>query len=178
MNIYILAGLVIFSVFAVFTKDLLRAAISLAVASIFLALMFFRMGAFYAGTFEVSVVAGLITVLFVTVIALTKEDQKVRENRWPLVLFPVALALFIYVDVMIIKKFIGAASPWIPVLTKTESFGEILWNTRTYDLLGQIGIIFAGVFGVFAVLRRNSASAHREPQHAPRSSDAKASDDK
>ncbi|MFH0807551.1 MAG: NADH-quinone oxidoreductase subunit J [Elusimicrobiota bacterium] len=154
MNIYILAGLVIFSIFAVFTKDLLKAAISLAVASIFLAIMFFRMGAAYAGVFEVSVVAGLITVLFITVIALTKEDSQVQENRWPLIVFPVLIILFVLGDMMIIRKFIGDATPYIPAMTKAENFGDTFWTKRTYDILGQVGVIFAGVFGVFALLKR------------------------
>ena len=105
MNIYILVALILFSVMAVFLRDLLKSAICLAVASIFLAVMFFRMGATYAGVFEVSVVAGLITVLFITVIALTNDDAKVPENKWPIIIFPVALAIFIIFDIWFMNKF-------------------------------------------------------------------------
>ena len=78
MHLLLMIGLVVFSILSVLIRDLLKAAISLAVASIFLAIIFFRMNAAYAGVFEVSVVAGLITVLFITAIALTRSDEQVR----------------------------------------------------------------------------------------------------
>ncbi|OGS20115.1 MAG: hypothetical protein A2252_11230 [Elusimicrobia bacterium RIFOXYA2_FULL_39_19] len=156
MNIYILVALILFSVMAVFLRDLLKSAICLAVASIFLAVMFFRMGATYAGVFEVSVVAGLITVLFITVIALTNDDAKVPENKWPIIIFPVALAIFIIFDIWFMNKFIILPSKALPLLAQGEKFGDVLWGQRTFDLLGQIGVIFAGVFGVFAFFRRKT----------------------
>ena len=88
MHLFLMIGLVAFSILAVLSRDLLKSAISLAVASVFLALVFFSMNAVYAGVFEVSVVAGLITVLFITAIALTRseggdncEDGSVRSHR-------------------------------------------------------------------------------------------------
>ena len=55
-------------------KDILSAAIALAVLSAVIAMMFFELDSAYAGVFELSVCAGLITALFVSVIGLTRRE--------------------------------------------------------------------------------------------------------
>jgi NADH:ubiquinone oxidoreductase subunit 6 (subunit J) len=55
-------------------KDILSAAIALAVLSAVIAMMFFDLDSAYAGVFELSVCAGLITALFVSVIGLTRRE--------------------------------------------------------------------------------------------------------
>lgn len=62
---------------AVLSKNLLRAAVALGGGSAALSMLFFMLGAPYAGGFELSVGAGLIGVLFVIAISLTgvKEQQ-------------------------------------------------------------------------------------------------------
>jgi NADH:ubiquinone oxidoreductase subunit 6 (subunit J) len=144
-------GLVVFSIVSVLIHDLLKAAISLAVASIFLAIIFFRMNAAYAGVFEVSVVAGLITVLFITAIALTRSDEKVRESKYHLFVFPLFFLVLIIIDIMVMKNLLGK----IPAISSSETgtFGEVLWKERSFDLIGQIGVIFAGVLAVLALFR-------------------------
>ena len=154
LQIILLAGLTLFSILAVLLRDLLKAAISLAVASILLAMVFFRMNAPYAGVFEISVVAGLITVLFITTITLTKNPSDVRENKLPLVIFPLFFAVFIVIDILIMKNLLTAAQPNLPGSTgPAGTFGQVFWNERTFDVVAQIGVIFAGVFSVLALFR-------------------------
>jgi len=72
MDGFVIAGLIVIAicaVLAVHLRDILRAAIALAVLSVVLAAIFFRLGAPYAGAFELSVCAGLITVLFIAAIS-------------------------------------------------------------------------------------------------------------
>jgi len=151
MHLFLMIGLVAFSILAVLSRDLLRSAISLAVASVFLALIFFRMNAVYAGVFEVSVVAGLITVLFITAIALTRSEGGVTESKRHLFIFPLFFAALAVIDLLVMKKLLGR----IPAMVSSESgtFGQVLWNQRTFDLVGQIGVIFAGVLAVLALFR-------------------------
>ena len=66
---------------AVAFKNLLRAAIALGVGSAALATLFFLLGASYAGAFELSVGAGLISVLFIIAISLTESMR--RRGREP-----------------------------------------------------------------------------------------------
>lgn len=152
LQILLLVGLVLFSVLAILVKDLLRAAISLAVASLLLGIIFFRMNAPYAGVFEISVVAGLITVLFMLTIALTKGGDAV-ESKVASFAFPAFFVIFIVIDAIIMKKLIQKV-PALPGPEEAGTFGQVLWNARTLDLVGQIAVIFAGVFAVLALFRK------------------------
>ena len=58
---------------AVLSENLLRAAIALGVGSAALAVLFFLLGARHASVFELSVGAGLISVLFIIAISLTES---------------------------------------------------------------------------------------------------------
>ncbi|HSQ36202.1 MAG TPA: NADH-quinone oxidoreductase subunit J, partial [Candidatus Binatia bacterium] len=157
MHHLLLIGLVIFSILSVLVRDLLKAAISLAVASIFLAIIFFRLNASYAGVFEVSVVAGLITVLFITAIALTRSDEQVAESKVHKFIFPLFFLALLAVDILVMKSLLGR----IPVISSSEAgtFGDIMWKERSFDLIGQIGVIFAGVLAVLALFRPKGKSS-------------------
>jgi len=149
----LLIGVVIFSVLAILLRDLLKSAIALAVASLLLGIIFFRMSAPYAGVFEISVVAGLITVLFVLTIALTKTGEEVRESRLVNWAFPLVFIAFIVIDALVMKSLLGKI-PALAAGAESGSFGEVLWRSRTYDLVGQIAVILAGVFSVLALFRK------------------------
>jgi NADH-quinone oxidoreductase subunit J len=154
-QILLLTGLVLFSVLAILSKDILKAAISLAVASLILGIIFFRMKAPYIGVFEISVVAGMITVLFILTIALTKAEGDVRESSLVKIVFPLFFVVFIIVDVLVMKGLIQKI-PALPATAEQGTFGDILWKQRTFDLVGQLGIILASVFTVLALFRKRS----------------------
>jgi NADH:ubiquinone oxidoreductase subunit 6 (subunit J) len=149
----LLIGLVLFSILAILLKDLLRSAISLAVASLLLGIIFFRMNAPYAGVFEISVVAGLITVLFILTIALTNTAEEVRESRLANLVFPLFFVVFIVIDALVMKGLLQKI-PALPSAPESGAFGDVLWKGRTLDLVGQIAVILAGVFSVLALFRK------------------------
>jgi NADH-quinone oxidoreductase subunit J len=149
----LLIGLVLFAVLAILLRDLLKSAISLAVASLLLGIIFFRMNAPYAGVFEISVVAGLITVLFILTIALTKAGDEVKESRLVNWVFPLVFVVFIIIDALVMKSLLGKV-PALASGAETGSFGDVLWKGRTLDLVGQIAVILAGVFSVLALFRK------------------------
>jgi len=74
MHIVLLAFLVIFVLFAMTAKDLLKASIALGAASVLLGIIFFLFNSPYAGVFEISICSGLITVLFVSAVSMMKEE--------------------------------------------------------------------------------------------------------
>ena len=150
MNTILLVMMTGFACLAVFLKDLVRAALSLAFMSALLAVLLYRLDSPYAAVFELSVVAGLITVLFVSTIALTREDEE-KESSWPLYVFVLGLLLFGLIDISVMKSLFGVSPPGAGNVTK--SFGDTLWNVRALDMIGQIAVIFGGVFGVLALLR-------------------------
>jgi NADH-quinone oxidoreductase subunit J len=149
----LLIGLVLFSVLAILLRDLLKSAISLAAASLLLGIVFFRMNAPYAGVFEISVVAGLITVLFILTIALTKAGDEVRESRIVNWVFPLFFVAFIIIDALVMKGLLRKV-PALVSGAETGTFGDVLWKGRTFDLVGQIAVILAGVFAVLALFRK------------------------
>ena len=79
---YIALGAVILvsAITAVLSKNLLRAAVALGVSSAALATLFFLLNAPYAGGFELSVGAGLISVLFIIAISLTERMGRQRNG--------------------------------------------------------------------------------------------------
>jgi len=151
----LLIALVVFLVLALLLRDLLKAAVALAVASIMLGIIFFRMGAPYAGVFEISVVAGLITVLFILTIALTKPGEDVKESKLADIVFPLFFIAFIIIDALVMKGLMRKI-PAVPGSPEGAAFGDVLWKGRTLDLIGQIAVIFAGVFSVLALLRKRN----------------------
>ncbi len=73
------AVILISAVAAVLFKNLLQAAVALGVGSAALAVIFFMLNAPYAGGFELSVGAGLVSVLFIVAISLT-ESMRGQEQ--------------------------------------------------------------------------------------------------
>jgi NADH-quinone oxidoreductase subunit J len=65
---------------AVLSKNLLQSAVALGIGSVALATLFFLLGAPYAGGFELSVGAGLISVLFIIAISLTESMRRRRRE--------------------------------------------------------------------------------------------------
>jgi NADH-quinone oxidoreductase subunit J len=69
------------AVSAVLAKSLIRSAIALGTGSASLAMLLFMLNAPYAGGFELSVGAGLISVLFIIAISLTESLQSRPSGR-------------------------------------------------------------------------------------------------
>jgi len=140
------------AVTAVFLHDLLKSALSLILASIVLAIIFFMKNAAYAGVFEISVVAGLIMVLFIAVISMTKhEGILLRESGFPLILFPVIFSLFAVAGIFVINRLMLQVNAGN---TLQGTFGQFLWEKRTLDLAGQAAVILAGVIVVLSLFRK------------------------
>lgn len=155
LEILILLFLVAASIWTIMTRSLLRSAMGLALASAILTVIMFRMEANLAAVFELSVCAGLIPVLFVSVISLTQawsfkeatDHMKARLARfWGLPLMVIILGIVL-----------GLALKFKPEPAVTVSQGPdvrfILWHLRQLDLLGQIIIIFTGVFAVIILFK-------------------------
>jgi NADH-quinone oxidoreductase subunit J len=157
--IYIpLSLLVLFALFTVMIRNLLKAVISLAAASASLTIIMFMLNAPLAAVFELSVCAGLITVIFISVISLTKPltpeeeilEVRKRINRYiylPVIVIIVAL-LFLFIKPGL--NFSINSSP-----TNDINVQDVIWNKRPLDILGQIIIILAGVLGVVILFKES-----------------------
>ena len=75
INALLLLAILIFTLIAIFSKRLLISAVSLGLTSVMLAINFFAMGAPFAGGFELSIGAGLVSILFIMAISLTERGK-------------------------------------------------------------------------------------------------------
>jgi uncharacterized MnhB-related membrane protein len=80
IHLVLLMVLFIFMIMAVEYADLLRASISLAAGSMVLGLIFYGFEAPFAGIIEVSVGAGLITVLLMATISIVGDGKEDDSN--------------------------------------------------------------------------------------------------
>ena len=76
IEIVLLAFTIIFGVSAVESKRLVYAAVSLALMSISIALIYFLLSAPYVGVLQLLIYAGAITILFLATISLTKGEEE------------------------------------------------------------------------------------------------------
>ncbi len=75
MDILFLIAILVFTLIAIFSKRLLISAVSLGLVSVILSILFFDLGAPFAGGFELSIGAGLISILFIMAISLTEMGK-------------------------------------------------------------------------------------------------------
>ncbi|MFH1477616.1 MAG: NADH-quinone oxidoreductase subunit J [Verrucomicrobiota bacterium] len=153
--IVLLFLLLLMGIATVMTLDLLKSAIGLAVTSAILSFLLFRMDAPLAGVFELSVCAGLIIVVFINVISLTKPltDAAARARDRSRVRRFICLPILIVIlggILYILRPQMDLPLPPSSVVTDAR---EMLWNVRRMDLVGQILIILAGVFGVVILFK-------------------------
>lgn len=73
IDLILILTLITCAILAVLSRSQLRSAVALGASSALLAVLFFRLGAPYAGGFELSVGSGLISILFIMAISLTEE---------------------------------------------------------------------------------------------------------
>lgn len=158
MTIYflLLLLLLIAALWTVLAVDLLHSAIALAVTSVILSVIMFVLNHPLAAVFELSVCAGLITVVFVSTISLTRrltpEEEGVRSVT--------RRRRFIWLPVLIV--ICGAAGMFylpeleLPRLSAPQTLTQVrqvLWSLRRVDLLAQILLVLAGVFAVVVLFK-------------------------
>jgi NADH-quinone oxidoreductase subunit J len=143
------------ALWTVMTRSLLRSAMGLALTSIVLTILMFRLNAPLAAMFELSVCVGLISVLFVSMISLThpssQEDAILRMRErlarfWflPLIIIVVA-AVLIFMNIKLAVR--------LPAPEMLKDVRAVLWHVRQVDVLGQMLILLIGVFGVILLFK-------------------------
>lgn len=159
--ILFIAG-IICAILAVRSRPLI-AALWLAGLSAVTAVILYLYGAAEIAVIELSVGAGLITVLLAFAISMAEDESMPsslvpRPFAWLLVLIACGcLAWIILPEVPAIQAVATAEVPF---------FAQV-WENRLLDLLVQIGIIISGVIGVLSLLgesRTNPETAVEVPR--------------
>ena len=158
---FVLALLALTALWTIQTS-ILRAAIGLAVTSALVSVVIFQMGAPLAAVFELSVCAGLITVVFAATISMTrpldeagKDRCRVRRKRRfsPLFFVVAAIGAALWASGYALEVTAPAAA-----IEGAATSRDLLWGVRRLDLVGQLVILFVGVFGVVVLFKERGAN--------------------
>lgn len=128
-------------------RRLMLVSVWLACTSAVIATMLYRLGAPEVAVIELSVGAGLVTVLFVFAFSIVGEKTAdaptivPRPLVWSMVL---AAALLLG---WLIFPLANSQNP-----PSQESFASVLWGQRGLDVLAQVVLIFSGVIGLLGLL--------------------------
>jgi NADH:ubiquinone oxidoreductase subunit 6 (subunit J) len=163
LHIGLTVGVLIFVLQAIRAMHLLIAAMWLACSSALLSALLYSLGAREIAVIELSVGAGLVTVLFAFSLSLVGESVHDVITVVPrllilaLVLHAVILLVWL---VMPLEKFTQPLS-----LLLEPSFSNTLWQARSLDVLLQIALIFVGALTVLSLLAETALSARTEIRH-------------
>lgn len=146
-------------------QRLLNVTIWLAVTSALISVLLYLLGAPEVAVIELSVGAGLVTVLFVFAISMAGEDLTPLKSLIPrpvaIVLVGVAIVLLAWMVLPLGEQAAMSEAP----------FGTVLWQDRGADVLVQIVLIFAGVLGVLGILADRKSDAAEDMTLDARSED-------
>ncbi len=143
----LVVAVVVCAFLAMRAKRLLSSALWLAGCSAFVSILFYLMGAAELAVIELSVGAGLVTVLFVLAISVAGEDPIELKSiirkpiAWALVLIPIGLLAFTILPAVEVARTTGE-----------PGFAEVMWQQRGLDALVQSGLLFAAVVGLLGLL--------------------------
>lgn len=159
MIFYLLVGVGILAcaILSVTSRRMLISAIWLAVTSALVAVMIYLLGAPHIAVIELSVGAGLVTVLFVFAINIAGEDTTRLKSLIPMPVAIAAVVLAIALGLVLILR----ANLTVALTEPDPGSSAILWQARYVDLLLQVALIFAGVLGVIGLLAEK-VKPHRE----------------
>ena len=150
----VLATLVLSAFGTAMIRNMLAAAVMLALTSAILTIALFLMGVQLAAVMELSVCAGLVTAVFASAITLTntsttEERAALKKSHLRRFLPLPFIALLLAAGVLLLW-------PGMNIQFSGESVAgaeQVLWGQRALDILGLALIILAGVLGVAVLFR-------------------------
>ncbi|HUI73003.1 MAG TPA: hydrogenase subunit MbhD domain-containing protein [Spirochaetia bacterium] len=156
----VLASMLLCAILAIQAQRLLVSALWLAGCSALLALALAILGAPEVGVIELSVGAGLVTVIFVFAISIAGDESTSYTSLVPRSFARVLMLLFLCLLVFLALP--RAFSPVLPA--GPMSVVRAVWEIRALDTLLQVAMIFCGVLGSLGLLAepRVAVSAARK----------------
>lgn len=147
-HIIILIGILFCAFQAVRNKRLLVSAMWLAGTSALVSIMMYLLGAYQIAVIELSVGAGLVTVLFMFAINIA-GDEPIPDLSF----IPKFVArLFVLIAIVIIGWQILPLLNLPINLSQDVGFQVVVWEARKVDLYLQVVMVFAGVISMLRLL--------------------------
>jgi uncharacterized MnhB-related membrane protein len=157
----LVAGALICSFRAMTSPRILSSTIYLACVSAAVATLLFMLGAYQIAVIELSVGAGLVTVLLVYAISVVGDDA---SDPGPVIPRPVAVGLALLGAVML--GYMAYSLPSKGLAGRFPPLIRALWEQRVLDVWIQMVLIFAGVLGILGLL----AEGKKQASHADEAS--------
>lgn len=152
-------GILVCAIQAIRSQRLLMSALWLSGTSALVSLLLYMLGAPEVAVIELSVGAGLVTVLFVFAINIAGEEAINLRSTLPRVLiWTTIVAATALVGWMMFPGFAAPAS--VPVAE--PPFATILWVDRRIDVLLQVVLVFSGVLGMLGLMSEGRAAQQKE----------------
>lgn len=154
-----LLGAIVCAYRAIVAKRILSATIYLACISALVSAVLYLMGATQVAVMELSVGAGLVTVLLVYAVSVVGDDALDPSS-----VIPKPLAFVMVGAVTILLGFMAFPAVAIPKSVDTSSLALsiALWQNRVLDVWIQIALIFSGVMGVLGLLSEKTPARFEE----------------
>jgi len=168
----IVLGAVVCAYRAMTSPRILTSTIYLAFVSAATAMLLYSFGAAQVAVIELSVGAGLVTVLLVYAISVVGDDA---TDAGPIIPRPVAVALTLLTVTML--GWMAFAMPARTGFASVPPLARSLWQERVLDVWIQMVLIFAGVLGILGLLAESrlarltaplNGNGHRTVRIAPR----------
>ena len=135
---------------AMISRHLLPSTLYLACVSALVTVTLYLLGAYEVAVIELSVGAGLVTVLLVYALSVIGEDVLDPTSIIPK---PLAILLVAGIGVLVIWMTYPLA---MSQTVKGEMLlADVLWKHRALDVWVQVALIFSGVMGVLGLLSEN-----------------------
>ena len=156
----LLIGAIFCAYRATVSKRILSSTLYLACISALTSVVIFMLGATQVAVMELSVGAGLVTVLMVYALSVVGEDA-----LDPISVIPKPLALGLVGAVTILLGWMVYPAIQITIGTGNVDLASVLWQSRVLDVWIQIVLIFSGVMGVLGLLSERTPG-HSKEVHA------------
>jgi len=151
-------GVLVCAYRAIVSRKILSSAIYLACISALVSAVLYLLGAAQVAVMELSVGAGLVTVLMVYAVSVVGDDAMDPPS-----VVPKPLAFILVGCIILLLGFM--AFPADPVYFEHGSLtlAVSLWQSRVLDVWIQIALIFSGVMGVLGLLSEKHPGMTKEP---------------
>jgi uncharacterized MnhB-related membrane protein len=138
---------------AMTSTRILTSTIYLACVSALVAIALYLMGAYHVAVIELSVGAGLVTVLLVYAISVVGDDAADAGSVIPK---PIAVGLSLLTPILL--GYMAYSLPSTEAVGWTAPLLGALWQQRVLDVWIQMILIFAGVLGILGLLAEGKSA--------------------
>jgi uncharacterized MnhB-related membrane protein len=152
-----LAGAIVCAYRALVSKRILTGTIYLACISALVSAVLYKLGATQVAVMELSVGAGLVTVLLVYALSVVGDDA-----LDPASVIPKPLALGLVGLAVLLLGWMSFPALQAGIKVGSVDLALVLWKDRVLDVWIQIVLIFSGVLGVLGLLSEQAPGKKEE----------------